>query len=440
MESITNNAEDLLVDSLSSKLPGSGQYVTDSHNEGSNRYSASSGTRVLKFRLNGEGWLDPSTVRMMFDVVSDEPGNEKALKPIGHCHAFFRRLRVSVRGQIIEDIQDYTRVHHMFNSLQGPQVRLNEECEGFGYTDDAEGLDNQYKLPGIGGGNGTISYATNQTVIFKPLCGIFQQTKYIPLRYCPIEFELELADNDEPIVSTFGAFFTAANTTKLYHIEQCQIKCDIVSLDNSLDNSYVNHLLGGNTLKLVYDTYISSIQSIVSSDSTNVNVSRSLTSLRSIFISLDKNLAEGRLTWYNKTWNNFYSPMAGNLATGNIPVRSSNEIKHLQVQIGSKLLPEYPIRSHAECFYNLRKALGIQANSLHAIDIHGQTYRSNRFICGIDCEKMLGLAFTGQNTKNALMTVKLQTGSGDLLANRMHIVLVSQQIIDISDSGITIVD
>ena len=108
--------------------------------------------------------------------------------------------------------------------------------------------------------------------------------------------------------------------------------------------------------------------------------------------------------------------------------------------MGSKLLPEYPIRSHAECFYSLRKTLGIQANSLHAIDITGESYRSNKFICGIDCEKMLGLAFTGQNTKNALMTIKLQTGSGDLLANRMHIVLVSLQIIEIGDSGITIFD
>ena len=132
--------------------------------------------------------------------------------------------------------------------------------------------------------------------------------------------------------------------------------------------------------------------------------------------------------------------MAGNLGTAFIPKHNSKEIKFLQLQIGSKLLPEYPIRSHAECFYNLRKILGVQANSLRAIDITGDSYRSNRFICGIDCEKMLGLAFTRQNTKNALMTIKLQTGSGDLLANKMHILLVSQQIVEIGDTGITISD
>ena len=76
-----------------------------------------------------------------------------------------------------------------------------------------------------------------------------------------------------------------------WRIQNCQIKCDILSLDNSLDNSYVNHLLGGNTLNIVYDTYVSAIQTIPSAD-TQVNVSRSLTSLRSVFMSLDKTFTE----------------------------------------------------------------------------------------------------------------------------------------------------
>ena len=73
MEIIKIHTEDLLVDSLSFNLPGSGQYVVDRrsctfHTDGGNSYSSLNGARVLKFRLNGEGWLDPSTVRIMFDV------------------------------------------------------------------------------------------------------------------------------------------------------------------------------------------------------------------------------------------------------------------------------------------------------------------------------------------------------------------------------------
>ena len=51
---------------------------------------------------------------------------------------------------------------------------------------------------------------------------------------------------------------------------------------------------------------------------------------------------------------------------------------------------------------------------------------------------MLGLAFTGANTKNSLMTIKFKTNDGGYQASRMHIVLVAQHIIKVGDSGVTI--
>ena len=442
MESITNNAEDLLVDSLSFKLPGSGQYVTDRrsvtfHTEGSNVYSSRNGTRVMKFRINGEGWLDPSTVRVMFDVVNTDGDATKHLRPIGMCHGFFRRLRLSVRGQIIEDIDQYNRCSHMFNLFQSPETRLNDMCEGFGHKDDIEYLTTRTDLPGIRSGG-------FQTVMFKPLCGLFNQAKYLPLRYMPIELELELADWDAPIITVFtpdddALGFTNANSSTSWMLQNCQVKCDLLSLDNSLDNSYVNHLLGGNTLKIVYDTYVSSLQTITSAD-TQVNVSRSLTSLRSIFMSLDKNFTDGRVKWCNKSWNTFYSTMAGQRGTATTVNDNRDDMDHLQLCLGSKLFPEYPIKSHAECFYNLRKSLGVHANSLHSIDIKGHDYRNHKFVVGFDTEKMLGLAFTGANTKNSLMTIKYKSKNPEGQASRMHIVLVAQQVIEIGDSGITIFD
>ncbi len=74
------------------------------------------------------------------------------------------------------------------------------------------------RLPGI---------TNTQTVMFQPLCGIFQQTKYLPLRYAPLEIELELADVGDPIIisgfvaegsSAVGAV-KACNTSVLWKIE-----------------------------------------------------------------------------------------------------------------------------------------------------------------------------------------------------------------------------
>ena len=102
-------------------------------------------------------------------------------------------------------------------------------------------------------------------------------------------------------------------------------------------------------------------------------------------------------------------------------------------------MPQYPIRSHAECYYSLKKSLGIAANSLHGIDIDGNEYRNDKFIVGIDCEKLLGLNFTGMNTKHSLMTVKFKTALANQ-ANRMHILLFTEQILEISDTGVSIYD
>ena len=131
--------------------------------------------------------------------------------------------------------------------------------------------------------------------------------------------------------------------------QNCQIKCDILSFDNSLDNSHVNHSLGGDTFKNVYDTYISSLQTITSAD-TQVNVSRSLTALRSVFMSLDKIFTEGHVRWHNKSWNTFYTTMVGNRSMSTTIDEPNAEIQLLQLMIGSKMYPEYPSRSHAECF------------------------------------------------------------------------------------------
>jgi len=92
----------------------------------------------------------------------------------------------------------------MFNILQTEGARANDGAEGFGGDRDIKDLGSTALLPGVD---------TFQTVCFKPLCGLFMQTKYIPLRYCPLEIELELADVTEPIVSPAIAPFTDGNTS-----------------------------------------------------------------------------------------------------------------------------------------------------------------------------------------------------------------------------------
>ena len=131
------------------------------------------------------------------------------------------------------------------------------------------------------------------------------------------------------------------------------------------------------------------------------------------------------------------------------PVHTQDGEFEFYIQIGSKLFPEYPIRSHNEAYYQLKKTLGVQASSVHNFNILSGEYRDNKFVLGIDCEKVLDAGFTGINTRAGdLMTVSLKyndmgnqlNGVYDRLADRIHIVLHSDQILEIRDSGCQVFD
>ena len=139
-------------------------------------------------------------------------------------------MRILCNGTIVEDIDDYNRVHQTFNIMTAGDSRINELSEGFGQhwdiNEDFAGPFTATTFPGIRGGQ-------SRTVLFKPLSGLLAQPKYLPLRYCPLTIELELVnDSTLPIISYLsGSEFTAANTSLLWQIQNVQVKTDICTLD-----------------------------------------------------------------------------------------------------------------------------------------------------------------------------------------------------------------
>ena len=85
---------------------------------------------------------------------------------------------------------------------------------------------------------------------------------------------------------------------------------------------------------------------------------------------------------------------------------------------------------------------------MHNFDVSATQFRDNRFILGTDCERILDAGFTGLNTRAGdLMTVKFKNASSgfttngtECLADRLHVVLHSDQIMEIRDSGVQVFD
>ena len=72
VESIASGIDDVLVDALSFKLQPGATYINERKSctfyaSGSNEYTPS-GTKLIKLVCASDGWLDPLTLRVQFDV------------------------------------------------------------------------------------------------------------------------------------------------------------------------------------------------------------------------------------------------------------------------------------------------------------------------------------------------------------------------------------
>ena len=526
LEATTNAIEDHLIDAISFKLAPGASYVTDRRSvsyfpQGSNIYKPQTGTKVIKIALTGTGeWLDPSTLQLQFKLENGD--QTKALFVVGQPHTFFRRARLMCGGTVVEDIDQYNRVHEMLSVLSGKFNRDMDDVSSVSKRWDSDEVYNAISknlldatdnanppefvvgnLPPLGFANPVTQDNANdlvtnidnmiqarneqlernarklgliwkldaeahKTVSTKLAFGLLHQPKWIPLRYAPLTLELELVNNFTdvcvaPYASGTLSRFPDAITSASWQISQVEVKCDVCTLDNALENSYEAHLLDKGTLPINYNTYINQTQNITGQTDIAINVSRAISRLKSIFINFSKKSAQNRddidrgapgydngiLASFgdiNKPWNGFYHPMSGQIPKQE--VYNPNFELEYQVQIGSKQFPEYPIRSLAEAFCQLRKTMGILGSNVGNIDIMSQQYQKLHHIVALDTEKTLQAGYTGLDMKRGqLLTVKVKatdTSNNGLSADRMpdniHIVLHSDQIMDIGFSGVMVQD
>ena len=73
----------------------------------------------------------------MFKINNTDPVTDHQLRLLGGGWSMFRRVRVLCGGQILEDIDNYCRIHEMFHIMTNPVNRKN---------DAAEGTQNQYDI------------------------------------------------------------------------------------------------------------------------------------------------------------------------------------------------------------------------------------------------------------------------------------------------------
>ena len=202
----------------------------------------------------------------------------------------------------------------------------------------------------------------------------------IPLRYCPIQIGLGLVNSQADAVyleTSEGGFQNGVN----WDISDIQCKCDLLELDSSLSNEYASHLLSGKPFRSISIRGIIHINPLALIKNFSAHTPRAVTRLKSIFITLHK---PDSIAY--KQVNDFHHPCTNN---GALTLASEHSY---QIQIGSKLVPEYPVSSLAESYSQLKKTVG------RAFKMHSSWYRSRKYIIGLDLEKISGAGFTGLST------------------------------------------
>ena len=446
VDSMASSVEDYLIEGLSFKLNPGASYVTERRSvsyftAGSNIYQSGSGARVMRINLTGEAWLDPSTVRLTYTLVNSDGTASKVLRPISGPWCFFRRARCLVGGAIVDDVDYYNRVHEMLHILTSKANRDNDDIEGFGERWDSD------EFWGKWNGNtnfGEIPPNGSRSVSFKPLFGLFNQSKYIPLMWSPLTLEFEVVNGalDAIMGTDAAADYTDANTSKIWQIQDVRIVCDVVTLDSALQNSYAEHVLSGKALPINYGSYVSQFQTITGGDFA-VSITRAVSRLKSVFLTFAGNYSSQDTTnkLVHKEFNTFVGPMkSDDYTTG-----AYDYAKELQwqLQIGSKMFPEYPARSLAETFYQLKKSLGVHGSAFHSVAISPVQYRNDHFIIGVDTEKILEAGFTGLNTRAGdLMLIRAKGANATMTqwANSIYIILHCDMILEIRDVGAQVFD
>ena len=97
----------------------------------------------------------------------------------------------------MEDIDDFNRLSLMLTALKSEEEKLMISSEGFGQFDDKCPTDAQDHRKSYRVEDCDESGAVWQSrrVVFKPMLGLLNQEKLIPLRFCPLQVELELVNN-----------------------------------------------------------------------------------------------------------------------------------------------------------------------------------------------------------------------------------------------------
>jgi hypothetical protein len=420
LETHIAGAEDKLLDSLHFAGKTSASYVTERRSVSFAPQAASNftpqGVRLMRFNLADQnGWLVGDTLRLVMTIhnASANPLSPRTDSPA----SMFRRVRLIGNGSaMIEDIEEYGRVHEIFARLRSSAERYNDHAEGWGIDAEHHCTLDQ---PGVAD---PIPGNKARTVVVKLLSSFLTQGKAIPLNMVPVVLELELDGADAVFIGSGNSWYITAP----------RLIGDCLTLDNSLQNSYASHILQGKQLPfMMHGLY--SVRATIPAGSTmySLPISRGFTRLSTCYYTFfDSN---GGGSWVNY----FTAPLVHEI--DNTDNTTDTDQCSWNITIGAARYPEFDVSSVQESWYRLALAQLMHTGS-KTFSISPWQYRTTKFIGAMNFEKALGEAgHTGVNTRSgSQLTLNFRGLPASI--DTIHVILHYEVAVNVSAAGIEVLD
>ena len=437
---------DQLLQSLSFKLPSTAQYVQGRRlvtfqPSGASSFSPGN-NRVAIVNLNGQGgWVDPSSIRLMFKLRNLD--TEKPLILQSGPHSLYSRLRIMIGGTVVEDLLPYSRIHEVFRrTLINEEWVANEAAEGLGFfrVPDIQANINEERTAHPFITNTLVDPGAYATLLLRPCCGLLTANKMLPCKYAPITMEWTLANAADATIVNANQHPINVATSQNYEITEMQIFCAQVQLDSSLESQFASLLMSNRALQIPLSTIHTQQQTLPTGNTEfSVSLVRALTRLSALYITfMDDSKEDGQ-----QITNSFVNP--------SVMSEQGSFYSHVemgmefQAQIGSKLWPETPAKG-PQLFNMLREATAVYDESVRTLAITPQSYKWKQFVIGVPLQSVPGAFASGYNTRSGdLLTIKArnlnQQGSAEKLgASRIFCFLHAECILSIREGGVDVLD
>ena len=384
------------------------------------------GTRSCRISIGSDGFCDSSSVRLVFTINNLDTA--KDMKFWAGPWAAWGTVRLLSQGTELERLDLYGRHHELFGFQLLPfQDQWTEAavCGLHGSWDTIGGNMDQLQ-PKVG----KIEKGERAIVMHKLHLSLFNSHKILPLRFCPLELELQLAPSAywlDVITVSSGTTLTYSNN---YSLSDIRVIYDEVVPDESIVQSFYKGLLA-NQIMSVPVLRAHQFMTRIDSGSTSVDVTaaRAFSKISSIWVTFSSNdILNADLVMPSTHVNGLgMEPYIDSGAPAWAP--------SVRLSIGGKNFPDpSPSDSIPMQYYNLIKTLGYSPN------ITRDDFINDTYALVFDMKRVPFDHGSGISSRSGdLIRIEIK----NITANKakfVHVTMFAYSVVAIRENGISVLD